>query len=512
MSKSRAYYIDSIDIYFIAKTSFFKDERILSPNEEQDILKSFQKQDFKNIEYDKKFLAEFLEKMFDYTFPISTEAAPFYRFLFSNCNKKLKDETICFNNNEEVWKRIFKTIRPDTIFILDNFQEHTKRQILENKEVLNIFPLDAESCLKELNKAFNLSFFKNDEYFLDEKVQEVLFRQFQKSHEELYLRIPLQFDTITKQYVAPKDNNCYLNLNRIQIPNGLKPDFFLIEPSSNDILLSKQKDFLDKLEYKKAFEKFVALGTKDNIDIYDEAFSILTKIEKYEEFSDPGNCSCALVKWIPLRTGGKCSARQIIADNVLPDSITKFLTSNFSLYSKEDIAFSEDNYYKMETKKMFPKTYEELFDCFIEPFNEKLYFKIQFDTFEEFNSTCYILKNFEKVPVYGALYKLLENCKSENTRDLLFNIYKRIEVRNPLEKQIDALNSCLEYLTTISINDTCEKVFYKVLEKIIKIKDSSFDLSKYKYPTQNNLWKSAEDIAATDDPDYEPEYLLKGLS
>ena len=503
--------IDSIDIYFIAKTSFFKDERILSPNEEQDILKSFQKQDFKNIEYDKKFLAEFLEKMFDYTFPISTEAAPFYRFLFSNCNKKLKDETICFNNNEEVWKRIFKTIRPDTIFIPDNFQEHTKRQILENKEVLNIFPLDAESCLKELNKAFNLSFFKNDEYFLDEKVQEVLFRQFQKSHEELYLRIPLQFDTITKQYVAPKDNNCYLNLNRIKIPNGLKPDFFLIEPSSNDILLSKQKDFLDKLEYKKAFEKFVALGTKDNIDIYDEAFSILTKIEKYEEFSDPGNCSCALVKWIPLRTGGKCSARQIIADNVLPDSITKFLTSNFSLYSKEDIAFSEDNYYKMETKKMFPKTYEELFDCFIEPFNEKLYFKIQFDTFEEFNSTCYILKNFEKVPVYGALYKLLENCKPENTRDLLFNIYKRIEVRNPLEKQIDALNSCLEYLTTISINDTCEKVFYKVLEKIIEIKDSSFDLSKYKYPTQNNLWKSAEDIAATDDPDYEPEYLLKQI-
>ena len=79
--------IDSIDIYFIAKTSFFKDERILSPNEEQDILKSFQKQDYKNIEYDKKFLADFLEKMFDYTFPISTEAAPFYRFLFSNCNK-----------------------------------------------------------------------------------------------------------------------------------------------------------------------------------------------------------------------------------------------------------------------------------------------------------------------------------------------------------------------------------------------------------------------------------------
>ena len=113
-----------------------------------------------------------------------------------------------------------------------------------------------------------------------------LINQFKENHEELYLRIPLQFDSITKQHVAPKDNNCYLNLNGIKIPNGLKPDFFLIEPSSNDILLSKQKEFLDKLEYKKAFEKFVALGTKDNIDIYDEAFSILTKIEKYEEFSD----------------------------------------------------------------------------------------------------------------------------------------------------------------------------------------------------------------------------------
>ena len=63
----------------------------------------------------------------------------------------------------------------------------------------------------------------------------------------------------------------------------------------------------------------------------------------------------------------------------------------------------------------------------------------------------------------------MENCKSDNTRDLLFNLYKRIEVKTSLEKQIDALDSCLEYLTTLSINDNCEKVFYKVLEKIIKI-------------------------------------------
>lgn len=507
--------IDSLDIYFIAKTSFFKDEGILSPNEEQApneepaILKSFQKQDFKNIEYDKKFLAEFLEKMFEYTFPISTEAAPFYRFLFSNCNKKLKDETICFNNNEEVWKRIFKAIKPDTIFIPDNLQEHTKRQILENKEVLNIIPLNAESCLKELNTAFNLSFFKNDEYFLDEKVHEILFRQFQKSNEELYLRIPLQFDTITKQYVAPKDNNCYLNLNGIKIPNGLKPDFFLIEPSSNDILLSKQKEFLDKLEYKKAFEKFVALGTKDNIDIYEEAFSILTKIENYEEFSDPSNCSCALVKWIPLRTGEKCSARQIIADNIFSESITNFLTSNFALYNKDELALSDDKFIKMQAKKMFPDTYEKLFDCFEEPFSEKLLFKVQFDTFEEFNSGCNILRNFETVPVYGALSKLLDNCKSDNSRELLFNLYKKLEVNSSLEDQIKALDNCLEYVTSVPVTNSLEKIYIKLLEKVIKIQSNDFDISRYKYLTQNNLWKSAAEIAATDDQDYDSSYLLK---
>lgn len=501
--------IDSIDIYFIAKTSFFTDEGILSPNEEQDILKSFQKQDYKNIEYDKKFLAEFLEKMFDYTFPISTEAAPFYRFLFSNCNKKLKEETICFNNGEEVWKRIFKTIKPDTFFIPDNFQEHTKRQILDNKDVLNIISLNAKSCLDELKQTFNLSFFKQDEYYLNEKVQEVLFKEFQKTHEELYLRIPLQFDKITKQYVAPKDNNCYLNLNGIKIPNGLKPDFFLIEPSTNDILLSKQKDFLDKLEYKKAFEKFVALGTKDNIDIYDEAFSILTKIEKYEEFSDPGNCSCALVKWIPLRTGGKCSVRQVIAENVLSEPIINFLTSNFSLYNRNDIALSEENFLKMQSKKMFPDTYEKIFECFVGPFSEKLYFKLQFETFEEFNSSCFILRNFEAIPVYGALYKLLEYCKLDNSKVLLFNLYKKLEVKGSIDKQIDALDSCLEYLTSLSITNSCEKVFSMILEKVINIKDKSFDLSKYKYPTQNNSWKPAKEIAATDDQDYDSAYLLK---
>ena len=47
---------------------------------------------------------------------------------------------------------------------------------------LDIFPLDAKSCLEELNKAFNVSFFKNDEYYLNENVQEVLFNQFKEKN------------------------------------------------------------------------------------------------------------------------------------------------------------------------------------------------------------------------------------------------------------------------------------------------------------------------------------------
>lgn len=502
--------IDSIDIYFIAKTSFFKDERILSPNEEQDILKSFQKQDYKNIEYDKKFLADFLEKMFDYTIPISAEAAPFYRFLFSNCNKKLKDETICFNNGDEIWTRIYKSINPNSFFIPDTFQEHTRRQILENKTVLNIIPLNAKYCLDEMKNTYNLSFFNRDDFFLNEKVQETLFKEFNDIDEELYLRIPLQLDCITKQYVAPKDKSCYLNSNGIKLPKGFISDFYLIEPASNEILASKQKTFLKKLEYKNAVEKFIALGTKYNIDIFEEIFSLLSHIDKYEEFSNPSSCSCAILKWIPLRNGlGKCSVRQVISDNVFSESLTKFLTSNFALYNKDEIALSDDKFIKIQAKKMFPDTYEKLFECFEEPFSEKLLFKIQFETFEEFNSGCNILRNFETVPVYGALSKLLDNCKSDNSRESLFTLYKKLSVNSSLENQKKALDNCLEYITSVPVTVSLEKIYIKLLEKVINIQSSDFDITRYKYLTQNNLWKYAAEIAATDDQDYDSSYLLK---
>ena len=502
--------IGSLSIYFIPKNAFFKDDRILSPDEEQDIFKSFQLQDYRNIEYDKSFLSDFLEKMFDYTFDIPADSADFYRFLFTNCNKKLSDETICFNSGNEIWERIYKHINPNTFFIPDNFHEHTKLQISKNEQVLNIIPLDVKHCLKAMKDAYNLDFLRNDEYFLNEKVQEVLFKELQDDNKDLYLKIPLQFDSITKQYVAPSEKTCYLNSNGIKIPKGLNPEFYLIEPSANEILASKQKLFLTRFEYKRAVETFIALGAKNNIDVSEDAFALLSHIDDWESFSDSSSCGCALIKWIPIRGSSECcSARQIIDENVFPEPVKHFLTTHFALFSKDEVSFSEEKFAKMHSKKMFPATYERLFECFVEPFSEKLYFKIQFDSITSLNSGCSILKDFEDVPVYGAIYKLLESCSKEDSRELLFSFYKKLEVKCSIEMQIEARDKCLKYLNTLSLSISCERMFTELLEKRIDLNNESFNLREYKYPVQNGTWKDAADIAATDDTDYEPDYLLK---
>lgn len=502
--------INSINIYFIKKTSIFENEGILSPDEEKDIFKSFQLQDYRNIEYDKRFLIDFLEKMFDYTFKISSEDTDFYRFLFTDCNKKLKDETICFNNGDEIWKRIYKHINPNTFFIPDNFLEHTKRQISENENILNIFPLDAKHCLNAMNDADNLNFLKKDEYFLREENYETLFKEFQENNKELYLKIPLQYDCITKQYIAPEEKTCYLNLNGIKIPNGITSDFYLIEPSSNEVLLSKQKLFLNKLEYKRAVEKFIELGVKANIDITDEIFELLSHIDNWENFSDISTCKCASIKWIPIKgSSSRCSVRQVIDDNIFSEATKNYLVANFSLFSKDELSLGEEKFMKMHSKRMLPATYEKLFECFNAPFCERLFFKIQFNTFEEFRSGCFALRDFKIVPVYGALSKLLENCTNDDSRESLFTLYKKLEVIPIVERQIASLDSCLEYLTTLEISQNSEIVFSKVLEKLIDLDKNNFELSKYRYPVKNNTWKKASEIIATDDTDYEAEYLLK---
>lgn len=502
--------ITSLDIYFIAKTQFFKDERILSPNKEQDILKSFQRQDYRNIEYDKNFLSDFLEKMFDYPFTISADSAGFYRFLFTDCNKTLRDEIICFNNGDEIWERIYKHINPNAFFISDNFHEHTKHQISENETVLKIIPLDVKHCLKAMNDACNLNFFKKDKYFFNEQVQVVLFKELQEYNKDLYFKIPLQYDTVTRQYVAPSEKTCYLNSNGIKMPKGLDPDFYLIEPSINEFLLSKQKLFLPRLEYKRAIETFIAIGAKSNIDISEDVFAFISHVDDWENFSDSSSCGCALTKWIPVRgTTEYCSVRQIIDEGVFSEPVKHFLTTNFALFSKDEVSLSEEKFSKMHSRKMFPATYERLFECFVEPFSEKLYFKIQFDTMESFGSGCSILKDFEDVPVYGAICKLLETCTTEKSRELLFTLYKKIEVKCSAEKQIEAMDNCLKYLNALAISAPCERIFAEVLEKRIDLDCQSFNLSDYKYPVRTNTWKDAAKIAAADDVDYESEYLLK---
>ena len=502
--------IDSLDIYSIPKSDNFRDDRILSPDDEKDIFKSFQLQDYRHIDYDKKFLADFLEKMFDYSFQISSNDADFYRFLFTNCNKNLRDETICFNNGDEIWKKIYKYINPNTFFIPDNFHEHTKRQITENEKVLKIFPLDAKHCLNAMNDAFNLNFFKDDEYFLQENVQEILFKEFQEYNKELYLRIPLQFDSISKQYIAPREKICYLNSNGIEIPKNLNPNYYLIEPSSNEVLASKQKLFLTKLEYKRAAESIIALSVKAGVNAYDEIFGLLSHIDNWENFADPSSCGCALIKWIPVRgSSSYCSIQQVIDDSLFTEPVRNYLTSHFDLYSKDQILLSDEKFTKLHSKKMIPGTSEKVFSYFIQPFSEKLYFKFQFNTVEEFNSCCYTLRDFENVPVYSALYKLLNSCTNENSKDLIFNLYKSLTVKSSVDKQIDSLKDCLIFLSSQNITKSCEKIFEKTLENFLELGKDSFKITDYKYPVQDDTWKVAEEIAATDDLDYEPTFLLK---
>lgn len=502
--------LGSVNLYFISKSSFFKDENILSPDEEQDILKSFQLQDYKNIEYDNQILADFLEKIFANEFTIPQDSAKFYRFLFTNCNKELADETICFNNGDEIWKKIYKHIKPNTIFIPDNFREYTKRQVFKNEIVLKIFQLDARHCLQAMKDSHDLSFFKEDDYFRSEDIQEKLFKEFQESDKELFLKIPLQYDCITKSFVAPREKTCYLNSNGITIPNGLIPNFSLIEPSTVELLAEKQKRFLNRLEYKKAAETFIALGSNQNINILDETFSLLSHIDDWKDFSDSSACGCALVKWIPTRNSfNRCSVIQVLDDGVFPESVTQFLTLNFDLYAKDDLALTEEQFIKMHSKRMIPGTYERLFACFVEPFSEKLSFKIQFDTFEHFKSACTVLRDFKLNPVYGAMHRLLESCTAENSKDLLFALYMKLQVKASPAEQINALDNCLKYLSTRDISTPCVSVFSNILKKLIDLDKTNFRIEKYEYPVQDDTWKNASEIAATNDRDYEPGYLLK---
>ena len=104
---------------------------------------------------------------------------------------------------------------------------------------------------------------------------------------------------------------------------------------------------------------------------------------------------------------------------------------------------------------------------------------------------------------------MLESCTSEKSKDSLFDLYKKTQVKASPAEQINALDNCLKYLSSLDISYSCEKTFSDVLEKLIALDRNSFRIEKYKYPVQDNTWKNASEIAATDDTDYDSRYLLK---
>ena len=519
--------ISPIDIYHISRdvriAAGFTENEIPSADDARSIFDSFSKifdESLKikedgnfeiNLDISNEYWEQLLDEGFKKTYEIDPKEKRFYRFLFSRFDKELRNEPLATFDKDvpDVWKEVFKNIAPNAKKIPNEIPPRAKEQIQKNKEMLNIEsePLTKGRCKDRLklyveNKG-DLGFFKT-EYFQNTKIQKQLFENFTSADKELYKAIPLHVNAETGE-LTDAIVRAFLNIDEIIFPAECKLQLKLIKISDDSELADYQNRFIDNLTIKEAVKE--ALTTKEpDADISNWVFEKIrvggTNWKDIFENKDERN----YYHWIPLKKGRNkkfCDIQEILNDEIFSIDSREWISEHYEMYNLSDLNISDTSLLK--TKKLLATPDEQL-DYIGRKVDETLSVKFNYSE-SEINtlfSDFLILKEFSDEPIFG-LINILKNENKDKTKEI-YDFYNLRRLSSGNTKRI---------IYEKIINYICDKqevtpltltLYEKVLSLLIQ--EENFDISCIKYPTQNNEWKEAKYITASNSTSISKEYLL----
>lgn len=514
-----------INIYHISKKirdlAGFGDDEIPTSDEPMNIFVSFIKlyndsiKQFSdgsyeiNLDLSTEYWEELLDEGFKKTFTINDTDKQFYRFLFSGFDKQLREEPLASFNDDvpDVWKEVYKNIAPDARKIPTTIPVRAQAQIKlkENEKLLNINYLDKDKCkdkLREYSFIGNLDFFKSN-YFQNTKVQKQLFESFTNFDEKLYKEIPLHIKAETGELISANDNT-YLNPDEITFPDECELKIQLIKISDDPDLADIQRRFIKSLTIKDAVIE--ALKTKkpdSNISqwVFDKMKASGSRWKEIFENND-GHLYC---QWIPLKPGRTkkfCDVQEILNDDIFSIDSREWISEHYEMYNLSDLDIADTNFLK--EKKLIAEKVSEQMEYLGRKVDKSLSFMLSYSELNSLFTDSFILKDFDEEPIFG-LINILKQERQDKTQEV-FDFYQQRRIANDKPKR----NIFEGILNFISDRHEVTQQTLALYEKILTLllREGNFDIATIKYPTQNNEWKEARFITASNSTSISIEYLL----
>ena len=523
------YYVKTvhpINIYHISKKirdiAGFGDDEIPSSDDARNVFNSFSelyKESLKesneseyevSLDLNKEFWYQLLDEGFKNTFEIKNDEKQFYRFLFSEFNTELRGEPLASFDEDvpDVWKEVYKNIAPDAKKIPIKVPARAKEQIKKNETLLGINYLDTNGCKEKLRQYSlngNLDFFR-DEYFQNPKMQKQLFVSFTSSESDLYKAIPI--------HISAKDGSlidatgkAYLNREEIEFPKDCKLEIKLIQISEDPDLRDIQERFLDSLTIKDSV--IAALASKNsNADISQWVFDkIRASGNRWKDIFE-GKDYHRYFHWLPLKTGRSktfCDIQDILNDDLFSLDAREWISNHYEMFNLSDLDISSSDIELLKTKKLLAENYPEQMDYIGRQVDKTISFKLNYPDSKTFFSDFSILKDFNAEPVFGLINILKQERKEKQQEVFDFYTQRRVSIEEKSRSQIyeELLNFICDTHPVSQQTLNLYKTFLTLL-----LDEGNFDISSIKYPSQNNEWKEAQNISASNSSSISPVYLL----
>lgn len=472
-----------------------------------------------NLDLTNEYWEALLDEGFKKTFKINESDKQFYRFLFSGFDKQLREEPLASFDRDipEVWKEVFKNIAPDAKKIPASIPARAKEQIELNKTLLNIEPqpLNKNTCRDRLrnyvNNNGNLDFFKT-EYFQNEKNQKVLLENFRPkdkqdtnaiNEQKLFEALPIHKNAKTGEFVTA-EGQAFLNPNEIIFPPECDIQIKLIKISDDPDLAYIQNRFIKNLTIKDAvIEALKTKKTDSNISqwVFNKMKEGGTHWKEIFENND-GHFIC---QWIPLKTGRNkkfCDIQEILNDDIFSTDSREWISDHYEMYNLSDLDISDTTLLK--EKKLIAETVSEQMEYLGRKVDKSLSFKLYYSEENSLFSDSIILKDFKKEPIFG-LINILKQERRDKTQEV-FNFYQQRRTSNERSKRA-VFEEILNYICDNHEVTQATLILYENILDLL-LREGNFDISAIKYPTQNNEWKEAKYITASNSSSISKEYLL----
>ncbi len=467
-----------------------------------DIAKSFTEAQFFNSEInkDKAVQNQFIHSFFKDNVKYDSRFRAFYRFILSGFNpdSHLKDiYTLDSNNKKNLWYKIFKKCEPKAIYIPDEYK-NCSDFVSDNQDALGITELDDDACYEKFfeyaQEKYNnhenqiLAFLKAEEFRTPENQKKITERVCaNKQNAWLYYLLPFQKDYKTGEYLDSVDyDTCILNINNTyEFPKGFESRIRFIKPSSDEILLARQKDFLQTFD-KQKYVRIVLFNLKGN----DYSNWIIENIAnlKSEDFF----LSIETIPWIPVKkTSTFCSLSDLIIENMFNSQISLILCSYYSFYKLEDLAISQEN--KEKLSKVLNKDFKHFAEILSNKINkaEKYYFYLQEE--QEFSKLLLLFKNSELLPYLHLLGLMQDDKNLCKYISPYFDIYRKLHIT----KDMSIILGLITEIQKKKKDTYSVSIFNSLLEEHLR-NTSDFSLDSIKYPVAGNEWKEASNIVNSD--------------